>query len=45
MVLSGPKQLDAMMKEGTLPGLLLLWGEHAPQKADRKSTRLNSNHE
>lgn len=30
MVLAGPKQLDTMMKEGTLPGLLLLWGEDAP---------------
>ena len=36
MVLSGPKQLDAMMKEGTLPGLLLLWGEDAPLMAGYK---------
>lgn len=36
MVLSGPKQLDAMMREGTLPGLLLLWGEDAPLMAGYK---------
>ena len=30
MILAGPKQLDTMMKDGSLPGLLLLWGEDAP---------------
>ena len=30
MVLAGSKQLDGMLRDGSFPGLLLLWGEDGP---------------
>ena len=46
MILAGSKQLDGMLRDGSFPRLLLLWGEDGPavqkyqrrlEKADRKS--------